>query len=153
MTKPQALSSMIAQIFQLGPFTSRPRMEHKLSMKLAERTEGVEGRGRASERRKSSREQSPFLPATRTGDAPVPADEVATEVCLGSRQPPQSFQSGAPSRQLRYLQATPRCRTGRVGRRRGLGECCTRDQCAYQRQVAVRLTAPICSFNLSKRLR
>ena len=50
---PQASSSMIAQIFQLGSFTSRPRMEHKLSMKLAERTEGVEGRGRASERRKS----------------------------------------------------------------------------------------------------
>jgi hypothetical protein len=42
MTKPQASSSMIAQIFQLGPFTSRPRMEQKLSMKLAERTEGVE---------------------------------------------------------------------------------------------------------------
>ena len=33
-------------------------------------------------------------------------------------------------------------RTGRAGHRYGLGECCTRDQCAYQRQVAVRLTAP-----------
>ena len=88
------------------------------------------------------REQSTAVPTTRAGDAQVPKDEGVTEVCLGSCQRSQPFQSGTSPHRSSDLQASPLGRTGRVAVAHGLSWPSGGDCLVNRRRVAIRLTAP-----------
>ena len=62
----------------------------------------------------AGREQPPVVPTTGAIDAPIPTNEDATKVRLGSRQRPQPLQHRTPPRRSNQLQAFPLSRPARV---------------------------------------
>ena len=87
-------------------------------------------------------EQPSAFPKARTGDAQVPANEVATNVRLSPCLASQPLRHRPPPYRPPDLQDQPLCRPGRVAIAHGLNSPRPRESCVNRRLVAVGLTAP-----------